>query len=139
MIRNIGISIAAIGLLLGTAEQAGAHGIVYNDYDSPRHYHRDIHHDRAMPRWLWNKKGFRRWYHRSAHRLNYRLAWWQIYDIYQWEKRFAHPRYYRSYYGARHYEYEWYKRYWRDYDRRHRKSSPHHDYRRDKRRRYRDH
>ena len=133
MYRLIGSTLAVACLLLGAVPAAEAHGIVYNDYDSPRHYHRDIHRDRAMPRWLWNKKGFRRWYHRSAHRLNYRLAWWQIYDIYRWERRFDHPRHYKSYYGARHHEYEWYKRYWRDYDRRYK----HHEHRRDQRRRHR--
>lgn len=135
MFRLIGTTLAACGLLLGAPQAAEAHGIVYNDYDSPRHYHANVHRDRAMPRWLWRKKGFRRWYHRSAHRLNYRLAWWQIYDIYRWERRFSHPRYYHSNYGARYHEYDWYKRYWRDHERRYDR----HEYRDKKRRRHRDH
>ena len=117
MIRNFSLSIAALALMLGTAGYAQAHGIVYNSYESPRHYHGDVLRDRAMPAWLWRKKGFRHWYYRAAHRLNYRLAWWQIYDIYRWERRYDHPRYYKSYYGARHHQYDWYKRYWRERDR----------------------
>ena len=139
MFRLIAITLALCGLLISVPGAAEAHAIVYNDYDSPRHYHGNIPRDHAMPRWLWKKKGFRHWYHRSAQRLNYRLAWWQIYDIYRWERRFSHPRHYHSDYGARHREYDWYKRYWRDHDRRLRSTSRHHEYRDKKRRRHRDH
>lgn len=139
MFRLIGTLFAVCGLLLGAPKAAEAHGIVYNDYDSPRHYHGNIHRDRAMPRWLWDKKGFRRWYHRSAQRLNYRLAWWQIYDIYRWERRFDHPRYYKSSYAGRHHDYDWYKRYWRNYERRYRQPSRHDERHDNKRRRHRHH
>ena len=132
MFKIIGILIALGGLLLGAIPTADAHGLVYNRYESPRHYHGSGYQHRTMPRWLWRKKGFRHWYYRSSLRFNYHLAWWQLYEIYRWERRYDHRPRPRTNYHVRHHDYGWYSRYWRDYehrDRRHRERRRHrHDH-----------
>ena len=114
MFRITGIIIAVLGLFLGISEPAEAHGAARHGYDSYTYRHGTFHRARHMPRWLWHKRGFRRWYFRTPLRFNYHLTWWQLHDAYRWERRHSH-RQYRYHYGPRRYDNG---RDWRDDDRR---------------------
>ena len=115
MFRIIGSSIALVGLLLGAAPAAEAHGARHHSSDN--HYHqRAFHRNRHMPRWLWRKRGFRQWYFHTPLRFDRRLSWSRLYDAFRWERRYNFRRSYRLHYGPRYRHYDRHGRYWWDYE-----------------------
>lgn len=120
MFRIIGSSIALVGLLLGAAPAAEAHGARHHTYDSHGYYQRGFYRNRHMPRWLWRKRGFRQWYFHTPLRFNHRVSWSRLYDAYRWERRYDFRRSYRLHYGPRHRHY-YNNRYWWDYEERERR------------------
>lgn len=131
MIRIIGSSIAILGLLLGVSPPAEAHGRVYHSYDSAGYHHGAFHRRRHMPRWLWNKRGFRHWYFRTPLRFNRHLGWRELYDTFRWERRLHNRRHYRSTFGPRQHGYDRDRRYWRDFEHRDRRPKQRRRYRND--------
>ena len=121
MVKIIGSVVALAGLLLGAPQPAEAHGARHHGYDSHGHFHRAAYRDRHMPRWLWKKKGFRRWYFRTPPRLTNRLSWPRLFDAYRWERRHDFRRsYWRSYRFERHFRDRDTRRWERERRKRHR-------------------
>ena len=106
MLKVIGSSIALAGLLLGAGQPAQAHNARQHGYDSHGHHQHAAYRDRQMPRWLWKKKGFRRWYFRTPPRLTNRLAWPRLYDAYRWERQHDFRRSYWRNYGPQDHRYD---------------------------------
>ncbi len=113
MLRIISSSIVLAGVLLFAGQPAEAHGARHQKYQGHGHHHRAAYRH-GMPRWLWKKKGFRRWYHRTPQRLTNRLTWPRLYNAYRWERRHDFRRsYWRNFgHGDRRYD----RGYGRDYD-----------------------
>lgn len=107
-------AVIACGLWLLDSPVAAAHGgghkphrdykVHYSDgyrreaYSRHR-YHKNyygVSHKRAkrMPRWLRHDRSFRRWYDRTRLRKNYRLSWYELFDIYRWEHSYDRRRRY---------------------------------------------
>ena len=121
MFRIISSSVALAGILLCAGQPAEAHGARDHAYKSHGHHQRATYRDRHMPRWLWKKKGFRRWYFRAPPRLTTRLTWSRLYDAYRWERRHNFRRSYWRNYGPREHRYDRDARYWGDYEQRKRR------------------
>lgn len=118
MFRIMGSSMAVAVLLLGASQAAEAHGTVYRAHDSYGYHHGAFHRKQHMPRWLWNKRGFRHWYFQTPLRFNHRLGWSQLHDAYRWERRHGN----RGHYRARHHDYDRDGHYWRGDERRKRRA-----------------
>jgi hypothetical protein len=117
MFKIIGSLMAVTGLLLGASQVAEAQGTTYRNHDSPGYYQGVIYRKQHMPRWLWHKKSFRRWYFRTPLRFNRRIAWQELHAAYSWERRYGT----RGHYRARHnYNGRNYDRHWKDDDRKRR-------------------
>lgn len=113
---------AVTGLLLGASQVAEAHGTGYRNHDSSGHYQGVFYRKQHMPRWLWHKKNFRRWYFRTPLRFNRRIAWRDLHDAYRWELRYGTRGHYRARYtnSRRNYGRDWHD--WKDDDRRKRRN-----------------
>jgi len=125
MIRMISSSIALAGILLCAGQPAEANGTRNHAYESQGHHQRAAYQHRHMPRWLWKKKGFRRWYSSTPPRLRHRLTWPRLYDAYRWERRHNFRRSYWRNYSPRDHRYNRNARYSRDYEPRKRRAKRH--------------
>jgi hypothetical protein len=117
-------ALIAGGLLLLNSPEAAAHKEVRNMYQAPAHLYIDHRRVDRMPRWLHERRDFRRWYRQSPLRRDRRLAWFQLYEIYRWERRWGRTHYrsdnhWNDYYGHR------YRNDRRDHERRDRRRHRH--------------
>lgn len=88
--------IVLAGSSIVAVPEAAAHGFKesrfagYHDYG----YRRPL---RAMPRWLRRNRDFRHWYFHLPHRLQRRMSWGRLYDLYLFDTRRPHRSWYRRY------------------------------------------
>ena len=115
------VALIAGGLLLLDSPEAAAHKEVRNLYQPPAYYYMEAGRAKHMPRWLKRNRSFRHWYKHTRLRLNRRLAWHQLFDIYRWERSLLreHRRGHRRHYVTPDFDY------YRDLDRKERRRHRH--------------
>ena len=71
--------------ILLSAADASAHGVEYRPHIAHGSY---VHgRTRFFPAWLKRNREFQRWYWHSHYRLERRVSWRRLYDIYRFERR----------------------------------------------------
>lgn len=66
----------------------------YNRYAYKRNQYRNYRYSPSYyrvsrtPSWLRHDRSFRRWYNRTQWRIDHRLSWHELFDIYRWERRY---------------------------------------------------